>query len=118
MAAVGIYSGFWQLQMRVGQRLETQADTEQSVWLTVHNMVVVSHVLGAQSVVVMHEPPLTEQTAGLQVPGPQVASEVHKVAVQPSKVGVLQMLVRLSHLAGAVSGISPQQSALVEHSWT
>jgi hypothetical protein len=93
------------------------ADTEQSTWLTVHVRVLGSQVLAVQSAVVMHEPPPTEQTAGLQVPGPQFRSEVHKVVVQPARSGVLQMFVRSSHLAGAVAGISPQQSALVEHSW-
>jgi hypothetical protein len=116
MAAVGMYSGFWQLQTRVGQTLVMQADTEQSVWLTVHLRVFGSQVLAAQSALFMHEPPPTEQTAAGHVPGPQSSWEVQSSAVQPGKVGVLQMLVRLSHLVGAVSGMSPQQSVLVVHS--
>lgn len=90
------------------------------------------HVPGLHSTSVVHESPLTAQKPATQgsaqsvllvqessvllqmpegqLPAPQVALDVQTVVLQPGSEGCWQMLVRLSHLAGASRGRLPQQS--------
>jgi hypothetical protein len=81
-------------------------------------MVTGSQVLAAQSAVVEQAAPPKLQVEVRHVPSPQSRSAVQSFTVQPGSVGVLQTLLRLAHFAGAVSGMSPQQSALLAQSLT
>jgi hypothetical protein len=98
--------------------LAAQGDTLQSTWESEHFMVTASQVLTAQSAVVEHAAPPKVQADSRHVPAPQSSCAVQVLRMHPGSVGVLQMLLRLAHFSGAVSGMSPQQSALLAQSLT
>jgi hypothetical protein len=119
MGWVGSYSGFWQLQKGREQVFAAHVKLLQSVAVRVQvsGSAVVSHVLGAQSAVVRQFFASSEHLP-VHVPLPHSVEVAQRIVVQPISVGRLQMVSRLAHLAGAVSGMSPQQSVVVLQSLT